>query len=222
MACQSTLLEHDYAPTSNILVALKRYLLVQLYCFFYICWNNRKYDIVYVNTLLPFGAACAAFVTRRKVIYHIHESYLTPKIVMKSLLFIANMTASKVIFVSEYLKKLNFGNTKSSVIYNTSEVAVVHRAKLDHDAEKFVVLMICSMKVYKGVMEFISLRKLMERDESIMFELVLNASDREVSAFFGDTNIPLNMNVFSKTLDTSIFLRTSEHCFKSDAFRHVY
>ena len=126
---------------------------------------------------------------------------------MKSLLFIANMTASKVIFVSEYLKKaLNFGNTKSSVIYNTSEVAVVHRAKLDHDAaEKFVVLMICSMKVYKGVMEFISLARLMERDESIAFELVLNASDREVSAFFGDTNIPLNMNVFSKTLDTSIF-----------------
>ena len=72
--------------------------------------------------------------------------------------------------------------------------------------------MICSMKVHKGVMEFISLARLMERDESIAFELVLNASDREVSAFFGDTNIPLNMNVFSKT-QTQVFFTNERTLF---------
>ena len=198
---------YNYNSSSNRWLGLIKYLCIQFYCFYYVLRNHQKFETIYVNTLLPFGAAFAGFITRRKIIYHLHESYLKPKILMKFLLFMVRVTATRVIFVSKYLNDcLDVGHISSSIVYNTSDISYVRgkNPELDKPA-RFIVLMVCSLKIYKGVFEFISLARAMEVNNAVMFELVLNANTDEIGLFFKDTLIPSNLTIFSRTVDTSAF-----------------
>ena len=59
-----------------------------------------KDAVIYVNTLLPFGAALYGRLTGRKVVYHVHEISVTPAPLKSLLTTIAWMTSSLNIYVS--------------------------------------------------------------------------------------------------------------------------
>ena len=57
----------------------------------------------------------------------------------------------------------------------------------------FTVLMLCSLKAYKGVNEFVALAQSLPQ---LRFELVINASLIEIDRFFKTTDFPSNLSLF--------------------------
>jgi L-malate glycosyltransferase len=188
-----------YQFYSNTILRLLAFTFSQFFVFAQLL-RYRKQDVtIYVNTLLPFGAALAGKIMGKPVIYHLHESYIRPAIFKKFLRFIASHTAKTALYVSNYLEEVeHLEGVKSQVVYNALPDEFVKESEgfKYHPVQsgQFNVLMICSLKTYKGVYEFVSLAS---RHPYLHFELVLNASDEEVHEFFIEYELPGNLTVFS-------------------------
>lgn len=80
----------------------------------------RKQDVTfYINTVLPFGAALAGKLMGKRILYHIHETSIKPKILKQLYFRIIRYTASDVIYVSEYLKeKERVDNVNCHTVHN--------------------------------------------------------------------------------------------------------
>ena len=173
-------------------------------------WNK---DVVfYVNTMLPFGAGVAGKILGKPVYYHIHETSLKPLILKKFLRMIIQKTATKVIFVSESLKRdESFSNKKQFVVFNsltTDFVNKIGQPKYQWKVNnKFEVLMICSLKAYKGINEFIEVAAKCISNNDILFTLILNATRSEIDLFFLGEELPENVSVVSRQTNLIPFLQ---------------
>ena len=86
----------------------------------------------------------------------------------------------------------------SYVIYNTvNQPALKERQKDCFSKKNFNVLMVCSLKAYKGVYEFISLANLLSEFTAFNFILVLNASGEEIAKTLNKP-LPENLKLFSR------------------------
>lgn len=185
-------------------------LLVFLYCqtllFFRMMKYLRQPVIFYINTVLPFGVALAGKLMRKKVVYHVHETYIRPVSLKKFLFGIAERCASQVIYVSEFLKKQDpFIKPLGIVIHNSIDKGFLEKSatatKRTGD-DHAIILMICSLKRYKGVDEFLLLA---QRNPSFRFELVMNAGTEEIHQYFQHQFLPPNLSVFTVQEDVHDF-----------------
>lgn len=195
-----------YRRSENKFITLFYYILSQVLLFFQ-CLKYWNEDVVfYINTLMPFGAALAGKVMCKKVIYHVHETSIKPKILKKFLRCIIYLTAHKIIFVSEYLKvEENFKNKEQMVIYNALETNLLQEQNVIK--KDFIVLMICSLKKYKGIFEFIQIAKFMNNIKNLKFQLVLNATEDEIYEYLKANEKPNNLVIFDKKNDLSKFYK---------------
>ncbi|WP_298118722.1 glycosyltransferase family 4 protein [Flavobacterium sp.] len=166
----------------------------------------KKTDVLYVNTVLPFGAGIIGKIKGCKVIYHIHETSMKPKILKKFLFGIVSWSATEVVYVSNFLANKEPTKNKKSVLYNVLEKSFVEQANLSFTTEKTekIVLMICSLKAYKGVNEFLKLALL---NSKFTFKLVVNASQTEIDNYFKNDIIPTNLLVYPTQKDTHLFYK---------------
>ena len=198
----------DYKFYKNKIFRLIQLTYNQLIMMFFVLKNSRNFDIIYINTLLPFGAAIGGWITGTKVIYHIHETSINPIIFKNFLLWVAKITASEAIYVSEFLmEKEPLKGVSSKVIYNSLNPTFVEKAEdfLSTHPEKeypFTTLMLCSLKEYKGVFEFVELANRMPKYK---FELVINSTMEQINEFFKDKNLPDNLVIFPAQKDVHWF-----------------
>ncbi len=166
----------------------------------------KKQDIVYINTVLPFGAAIAGKIKGCKIIYHIHETSVKPKIFKNFLFGMAKHAADKIVFVSDYLLQQESLINHQVLLYNVLESDFTDQADQFQYVEKPlpIVLMICSLKIYKGVDEFL---KLAEKNNSYQFKLVVNASEKEIQEYFRGKTIPDNFIIYPTQTNTHPFYR---------------
>ena len=92
-----------YRRSNSKILTLVTFFVSQFILFFKLLKYRKKNVRFYINTILPFGGALAGWVMRKEVIYHVHETSVTPRFFKIFLRSIVNVTASKVIFVSQYL-----------------------------------------------------------------------------------------------------------------------
>lgn len=180
------------------------FLLVQLLIFRKVLGLIEPGDSVYINTLLPFGAAWAGRLKNAPITYHIHETAVHPAYMRKFLMYIAQQTAAHVIFGSRYVKtQMSFRKSTHHIIHSCLPESFVQEALLhtNHGSRK-TVLMIASPGHESGVMELLQLAGLMP---SIRFELVLNASRKERKEFFGLRLIPENVMVYGPQINLHPF-----------------
>ena len=202
-----------YKRSENKFLTLFSYVSSQVDLFFKILKYKNQDVKIYINTLLPFGAALAGYITKKEVIYHIHETSIRPNILKKFLRYIVSITASKIIFVSNDLEqKEKFKNKKSFVIHNALEnsflkIASKYTYSHNHD-NKFVVMMICSLKDYKGIPEFLKIAKQLESNNHISFRLILNSEQNEIDKYFQNQKFE-NIEIFSKQKDLEKFYSSS-------------
>lgn len=163
-----------------------------------------KDAIVYVNTLLPFGAALWGCMNRRRVVYHIHEVSLSPRALRALLVWVVQKTANLAIYVSEDNRlRLPVPGVAYTVVPNSIPAAIAtqgfatpYRAKR---SGYFEILMLASPRDFKGVPELIELaRRLSDRSE-ISLRLVLNADPHEVKRYLPSSAIPGNLAVFPRS-----------------------
>ena len=199
----------SYQWSSMKLLTLFRLFYSQLVLFLRLLsyWNQ---DVTfYVNTVLPFGALLAGKFMRKHVVCHLHETSIKPKILKWYLFKIVELSATDVIYVSEFLKEQEpIKRSVHHVVYNSLPLAFMNKAKeFSKQQKRDTVLMICSLKAYKGVFDFVSLATDMP---AIKFELVVNAPFEALSDYFKEVKIPANLKIFP--------VQTNVHLFYSRAF----
>ncbi len=189
------------------------FIFTQIQLFFFTLFNARRCNVIYVNTILPFGAALAGALLRKRIIYHIHEKYLNPNILQKIAICVMERTATDMIFVSNYLKEeyKDFGTTKKYIVYNvlplsfTKEADRYDRGKIKQKEDIPTILMLSSLKKYKGIKVFANLAKEMPQYE---FCLVANASKEDVYSFKKENNYS-NFFIYSAQSNVHPFYQKS-------------
>ncbi len=188
---------NDYIYSTNRWITLFRFFYTQIFLFFKFLQYWNKDCVIYINTILPFGPALAGKLMNKKIIYHIHETSVKPVIFKKFLFKMLEWTADEAIYVSHFLQKQEPVKTKTHIIYNALSDKFL--AKINSDKNKslnwFNILMLCSLKKYKGVDEFVNLANMFP---AINFDLVLNASQQEINVYFKETKTSTNLTIHPK------------------------
>jgi glycosyltransferase involved in cell wall biosynthesis len=204
---------YRYNLSNNKFFTLMSFFSSQIILFFILFKYFKKDVVFYVNTMLPFGASLAALLMRKTVIYHIHEISIKPLILKKFLRLIIKLTADKIIYVSKAVKlSEHFKNKTEYVVYNSLDSSFLKQAenKKIKIRDNFNVLMVCSLKEYKGVNEFIEASRRIKSYTHITFTLVLNANDQEVESYFKNITVPKSVSLFSSQNDIAHFYNSTD------------
>lgn len=204
---------NGYKWISNKLILAILLLISQIYQFLFVLFG-KKYDCVYINTILPFGAAFACKIRGFKTVYHIHEFYPNPSLMQKVCVYFSKHCASKVIFVSDYLRNCykNVFSCECKVIHNSVSVDFHTKAGFivnknntecfeNYLTQKFSnkqIVLPCALKKYKGVFLFIELAKLLP---NFNFLLVTSNSKSETKDFFVNSILPKNFQIENEVKD---------------------
>jgi len=195
-----------YRWSPNKYLTLAAFLYCQVLLFFRMLKYINQPVIFYINTVLPFGVALAGKLMGKKIVYHVHETYIRPASLKKLLFGIAERCATRVIYVSEFLKKQDpFIKPPGIVIHNSVDTEFLEKSRTVHKtigAGPAVILMICSLKRYKGVDEFLLMA---QRNPMLRFELVMNAGTEEIHKYFQQQFLPPNLSVFTVQEDVHDF-----------------
>lgn len=199
--------QYDYRFARNILIRTLRYAWVQiLISMFALRYTFRRDVVFYINTILPVGPALVGRLTGKKVLYHYHENAKAKSRFYRLLAWFMKRLAHEVICVSEYQKMQLGYNGRVTTIPNSLQQEFAQRLKPDA-ARAFAdkrVLMLGSLKRYKGTDEFIELARRMPQ---FSFELVLNEDNGNIEAYLKEsgTVIPDNLRIHPRQEDVAPF-----------------
>lgn len=164
--------------------------------------------LVFVNTLLPFAAMLWGLRTGRRVVVHVHEVSIAPGLLRRFLTSCAARSAHLLLYVSnDHRARLPIEGPYSVILPNPVSQTVVARAN-EHTPRQdgqFRVLMLASLRGYKGVEEFIVLAVALRGRSDITFDLVLNAEADEVAAFALRHAAANNVTIHPRTDDPASF-----------------
>lgn len=202
-----------YKWSPSRLMRLFYYSWSQLKLFFRLLKYRNQEVTFYLNTLLPFGAALAAKLMGKPLVYHIHEPYINPPLLDRMLKKCVGFTAGKALFVSRFLQdylSLKKPATQS-VIYNSLSDEFVQKAGA-HDYHyngdsPLRVLMLCSLKKEKGIFDFI---KIAHALADLKFTLVVSAPQAQLNEFLGETELPANLCLYPVQSDVHPFYKQAD------------
>ncbi|MEP4147184.1 MAG: glycosyltransferase family 4 protein [Halioglobus sp.] len=201
-----------YRLFQNQYLTLVSYLFSQGLLFFKLLKYRNQDAVFYVNTLLPFGAALAGKVAGNIVYYHVHEISQKPPLLKRFLRFVVQHTADKVVFVSRSVEVSEaFPGIPHRVVHNALPEELTQLASQNTYEWKsddiFSVLMICSLKPYKGVEEFLQIARLCRASSDVKFTLVLNSDSAELQRYFSGMDVPPNVTLVPRQSDVIPFYR---------------
>ncbi len=207
--CELQIKNYWYWRTGNKLGTLFTYFFSQFILFFKLLSDRTidRYAVIYVNTLLPFGAALYGWVTRRKVVYHIHEISISPAPLKWLLVGINKLTSSFNLYVSDtHIQGLPISGVPAQRIYNALDADFASKAAESvyqhHRDGMFNVLMIASLRDYKGVPELFALATRFLGRGDIHFDLVLNDDDAAIKSYCDGKYQPPNLTLHTRVIDT--------------------
>lgn len=174
---------YRYTFSDNAVLTMVRYTWVQLLTFLWaLRWLFAKDAVFYVNTILPVGPALAGRLMRKQVVYHYHENAFAKGSFYKMLAAIMQRIAHEIICVSAY--QASFLKRKKDVTVVPNALPSEFVAKLKPDAEtafeRQTVLMLSSLKEYKGTLQFIELAGRMPQYK---FVLVINDTQENIENY---------------------------------------
>lgn len=197
---------HDnfYRWHENKILRLLQFVLSQVRNFFFALFSD--YDILYMNTVVPFGAAIAARLRGKKIIYHVHELYINPGFLKRFYSSVMKKYASIAICVSKYVQE-NIGFEKSVVLYNPIECSPVPENLDEYLKEKLkrkIIFMPTSLKEYKGVFQFAEIAR---KNPDCNFVLLCSTDLSEIKKFFEKIDLPENLTLVGKQKSLEKFYR---------------
>lgn len=188
---------NGYRWTYNKILLAFLFGISQLKSFLFVLFH--KFDIVYINTVVPFGAALAAKIRHETVIYHVHEVYLNPGFVKRLYINVMEKCSKKIICVSKYVQNnISILNKPNSVIYNPIEIHEINDDITEFIKNKYnkkIVFMPTSLKTYKGITQFINIAI---NNKDLRFILLCNVPIEEMKQYFKDYDLPDNLKLIGK------------------------
>ena len=199
--------QYNYRFARNKFIRCMRYAWVQLQVFFIaLSYIFKKDTIIYINTILPVGAAIGGRLACKKVVYHYHENAKAKSTAYRILAKIMQLIASEIICVSQYQR--SFLRRRKGVHIVPNALQESFTARLTPDGERALenrrVLMLGSLKEYKGTREFIALAG---RQPQYMFELVINDSQENIDRYLREKKITPtgNLAIYPRQEDVTPF-----------------
>lgn len=192
---------YNYHYSTNKWSTTLLYVYIQLYTFIlafrYIFDKNT---VFYINTILPVGPALAGFIMRKKIIYHCHENIKTKGKIYSFLGKIMSLIANQIICVSKFQSKQITTKKNITIVPNSVSIEFYEYFKTLQKktlrTEK-TVLMLSSLKTYKGIKEFFQLAKLLPQYK---FTLVINDGQKNIDNFLSDNQIGIlpNLKIYTQ------------------------
>lgn len=204
---EAKIVRYWYRRSRFRIVTLFTYLFSQAMLYRALSRNRARIPVdavIYVNTLLPFGAALWGRRNGRRVIYHVHEVSISPAPLRRLMVGMAARAAERVIYVSaDNQRRLPIPGAPSAVIPNAVAPDIAEAgsaaAYAPRRSGRFEVLMLASPRDFKGVPEFIALARALIGREDIAFRLVLNGDLQEVERYLPSADRPGNVTVAPRT-----------------------
>ena len=202
---------YPYRFSNNPAMTMLRYCAIQLYTFLLAFrWLFQKDVVFYINTLLPVGPALAGRLMGKRVVYHYHENAFVKGAFYKTLAFFMQKLAHEIICVSAYQASFLQRKKGVTVIPNALPKEFTDRLHPNPDAafERKTVLMLSSLKEYKGTREFIELA---EKLPQYKFVLVINDIEGVVDKYLESNNLigGANLTIYSRQVDVTSFYNTA-------------
>lgn len=185
---------YGYAYSPRPLVTVMRYAGVQLRTFFSAFRYLFSRRIFYINTLLPIGPALAGRLMGKRVVYHYHENAGAKGRLYSMLAKGMQWLASDIVCVSEYQRAQLKRTKRVYVVPNALSQEFEAQLKPDISGafDRRRVLMISSLKGYKGTKEFVRLAEMLPQ---YRFELVINDSRDVIDDYWKEENLPSPPNL---------------------------
>ena len=174
---------YRYRFSSNPVLTMLRYGAVQVYTFLLAFRYLFDRDAVfYINTILPVGPALAGRLMGKRVVYHYHENAFAKGTFYRVLAAAMQRLAHEIVCVSAYQASFLKRKAGVTVVPNALPREFVERLHPDVAAAfgRKTVLMLSSLKEYKGTREFIELAA---RLPQFHFVLVINDTQENVDRY---------------------------------------
>ena len=186
--------QYSYKFARNAAIRAMLYTWVQIRAFFIaLSYIFKKNTVIYINTILPIGAAFGGFIAGKKIVYHYHENAKAKSTAYRILAKFMQLIASDIICVSQYQRSFLRRKKRVHIVPNALPKKFTSKLKPDTDRafEEKRVLMLGSLKGYKGTEEFITIARRMNQ---YRFELVINDSQENIDKYLKARNITPTRN----------------------------
>lgn len=204
---------YPYRFSNNPLITMIRYAAVQLYTFFLsFRWLFCKDCIFYINTILPVAPALAGRLSGKRVIYHYHENAFIKGKFYRFLAMFMEKLAHRIICVSKYQASFLKRKEGVEIIPNAlpPEFIAQLQPNINEAFQRKTVLMLSSLKDYKGTKEFIELSKKLPQYK---FVLVINDNKENIDKYLINNNLsltpPTNLMIYPRQNTVVEFYNTS-------------
>jgi glycosyltransferase involved in cell wall biosynthesis len=202
----------NFTLSSSKLITLYNYFSAQIIIFFNVLKICKKNDLLYINTTIPMFASFAGRIKGAKIIFHLHEDRSSLNFVHKLLSSFRKYFCDIEIFVSKYLKQQeHIDGFKNFILHNVVPISFFEEGIKYQTLRKgdnvFNVLMICSLKKYKGVFEFLKIAEKLISINEIKFTLIVSEESEEINKFFNEIQIPKNVTIQEITNNTIPFYK---------------
>lgn len=197
---------NGYKWSNNKIILAFLLLIAQIRSFFFVLFHN--YDVIYINTILPFGAAIAAKLKHNRIIYHVHEVYINPNILKRFSLRVMLKCADEIICVSKYVQEnIDTKKINLQVIYNPIRNNEIPEEIDKYLREKFdnrIIFMPTSLKEYKGINQFVELAR---KNINYKFKLLCSAPIEEIKEYYSKIDLPNNIELIGKQPDLTFYYK---------------
>lgn len=199
--------QYSYRFARNSILRLMRYVWVQIRVLFIaLGYLFKKDTVIYINTILPLGAAIGGRLAGKRVIYHYHENAKAKSTAYRILAKLMQFIASDIICVSEYQRKFIKRKKRVYVIPNALQKKFTENITPDKERAFAAkrILMLGSLKSYKGTREFFELAS---RMTEFNFELIINDSQENIQGYIkrNGLGIPSNLSVLPRQNNVAEF-----------------
>jgi glycosyltransferase involved in cell wall biosynthesis len=194
----------NYSERGTKWRTLFSFLLAQLLIFTKIMRLYEPEDKVYINTLESFGAAMASRLKQAPLIYHIHDTSVQPPMLRRFMVKVAQRYATHVVFASRFVQsQFAFPMSEKHVVHSCLPESFLHDAIINANrGVRKTALMVADLDKENGIPELLELAAVMP---GMKFELVLNASNAQISRFMDPFFVPDNVTVFGTQLNMHPF-----------------
>lgn len=198
---------YRYMFSTNPVITTLHYLRVQIYAFFLSFRYLLNRDIVfYINTVLPVGPALAGKIMGKRVIYHYHENAKAKGTVYKMLCWCMQVLATDIICVSHYQRSFLKRKKDIYIIPNALPSELIKQFTLNSEQafERKTILMLSSLKLYKGALEFTRLSQMLPKYNFIW---VINDEQTYIDSFIKEYHITIhdNLSIFPRQNNVTPF-----------------
>lgn len=182
------------------------FLISQCHLFLTVFRHVPRSHVILVNTLLPFGAALAGKFRGQRVIYHVHENRIPPRIFDWFLKTCSRWCAEQIVFVSHYSATQFPPYAHKRVVSNALPQEFAQKAFMfpveNRSKQPFCAGMATYPEPYKGVDIFY---RLAQQTPEIHFLLALSSDPEQTQAWI-QTHPPLaNLEIWGQQTDMHAF-----------------